>query len=347
MLRSMRLLDLISQGHCARVRTGDGDPLPTAERFAADILSCASRYVLTDQLVRCATRLAYAEGDRLIACADLIRAPARCLWVEWADAPRQEELHDIPSLNQQSDSGVQRVGALLHAAADCRAGSVRTFWSTREGVAFLSPVITLFDMDKSPERLNVAGGADWSGAAVLRLPEEPAIDDLLAHLRFQFDAAWSAHYSRHCTDAAARLRLLKANLAGCAFDMPMLMAFFLLLAAKNLLPRRQVDQQRLNRRRGRTGKKPLLEHVEVSAPQDIAEQPTTRSMENRGSTRSGARLHHVRGHLVRRGAAVYWRSPHLRGTSRLGLIRSRTVVLTFSGHAGPGPARQDAFYGNP
>jgi hypothetical protein len=37
----------------------------------------------------------------------------------------------------------------------------------------------------------------------------------------------------------------------------------------------------------------------------------------------------VRGHIVRRGAAVFWRCPHLRGSARLGQVRSRTVMLTF------------------
>jgi hypothetical protein len=37
----------------------------------------------------------------------------------------------------------------------------------------------------------------------------------------------------------------------------------------------------------------------------------------------------VRGHIVRRGASVFWRSPHLRGNGRLGQVRSRTVVLTY------------------
>jgi hypothetical protein len=41
-------------------------------------------------------------------------------------------------------------------------------------------------------------------------------------------------------------------------------------------------------------------------------------------------LHHVRGHIVRRGNKVFWRSPHLRGDARLGVVRSRTVQLVMS-----------------
>jgi hypothetical protein len=40
-------------------------------------------------------------------------------------------------------------------------------------------------------------------------------------------------------------------------------------------------------------------------------------------------LHHVRGHIARRGDKVFWRLPHLRGNARLGVVRSRTVQLSF------------------
>jgi hypothetical protein len=326
----MRLLDLISQGHCATVCADDGSVLPAAGEFQNELRQCPLRYVLSDELVRTATHLAYAEGDRLSACVDLIRAPARSLWVEWADAPRQEILDRVPSLNTGSDSGVVRAAALLRSAADCRSGVIRTFWSARDGRAYVSPVSTLFNFDQEPESIYTAG---WCGAAVLRLPEEPAIDELLGHLRFQFDAAWSGHYARRCPSPEARSKILHANLAGCAFDMPMLMGFFLLLGARDMLPRREVNLDRLNRRRAQSGRLPLLEHIEVSAPVNA---PPSAAVAQRGDAlRDSPCLHHVRGHLVRRGSSVFWRSPHMRGSGRFGQIRSRTVILNFAKHSPP------------
>ena len=326
----MRLLDLISQGHCATVRADDGTALPAAGDFQHELRRCPLRYVLSDELVRTATHLAYAEGDRLSACLDLIRVPACSLWVEWADGPRQEILRDVPSLNTGVDSPVGRAGVLLQAAADCRSGTVRTFWSARDERAYLSPVTTLFDFDGEPRP---CGGADWRGAAVLSLPEEPAIDELLKHLRFNFDPGWSAHYASRCPNSELRSRVLHSNLSGCAFDLPMLMAFFLLLGARNTLPRREVSLEKLNRRRMHSGKSPLLEHIEVSAPLD--EPPAPTSTQRGEALRDSPCLHHVRGHLVRRGSSVFWRSPHLRGSGRFGQIRSRTVALTFGSSPAP------------
>jgi len=73
----MRLMDLIAQGRGARVQADDGLELPGANRFSKAIGGMPVRYVLSNELARSATQLAYAEGDRLSACLDLIHVPAR------------------------------------------------------------------------------------------------------------------------------------------------------------------------------------------------------------------------------------------------------------------------------
>jgi hypothetical protein len=323
----MRLLDLIAQGRGAVIHAGNGQELPGAHRFGAQIRECPLRYVLSDELARCATQLAYAEGDRLSSCMDLIRAPARSLWVEWAEGPRREALEAIPALEVKTCETTGRGGALLTASADCRSGSMRTFWSAADERAYLSPVITSFNLDRPPELSISRDPSTWRGEAVLQLEGEPAIEELLAHLRFHFDEEWATYYHERIHTAELRAQVLRTNLNGCAFDGPMLMAFFLLLGSRNLLPRQEVRHERLNRARMRDGKPPLLEHVEVSAPLDTP--PTRAPGHSDSSFRSSPRIHHVRGHIVRRGAAVFWRSPHLRGSARLGQVRSRTVTLTF------------------
>ncbi len=320
----MRLLDLIAQGHCAAVRSEDGRELPGAARFIEDIRNCPLRFVLSDELARCCTQLAYAEGDRLSSCLDLLHVPARSLWVEWADGPRRKALEAIPALEVPAGVPACRAGALVTASPDCRSGRLRTFWSTNER-AYLSPTITVFDFDRRPEP--PARGGRWVGDVVLGMHGEPALQDLLDHLRFRFDDEWARYYRDRCTASELRIKVLRAALASCAFDAPMLMGFFLLLGARGLLPRSDVSQERINRVRCRAGKPGLLEHVEVSAP---LAGPAGRPAQLSGEpSRLGPRLHHVRGHIVRRGPAVFWRAPHLRGNARAGLVRSRTVMLNF------------------
>lgn len=321
----MRLLDLIAQGHSIPIRLDDGRVLPTADRFKNDVRDCPLRYVLSDQLVHCATQLAYAEGDRLSACLDLIHIPSQSVWVEWADTPRRDALKEIPTLEVKCREGAQRGGALVTAAPDCRCGHIRTFWSTPDDLAFLSPVVTYFSLDQPPAEQHQKDFSPWRGDAFLRLEEEPAIDELLAHLRFHFDDEWAIYYRERCHTVDLRDSVLRTNLGCVAFDTPMLLAFFLLLGAHNLLPHQEVRHERINRVRQHSGKPPLLEHIEVSAPLDTA--LPSGSVSDGESSRLRPRLHHVRGHIVRRGATVFWRSPHLRGSARLGRVRSRTVAL--------------------
>jgi hypothetical protein len=332
----MRLLNLISQGRAARVHADDGCEMPSADRFSEAIRDCPLRYVLSDELVRCATQLAYAEGDRLSACLDLIHAPTQTLWIEWADGPRREALEAIPALDVKSGAPSRHGGALVTALPNCRSGHIRTFWSTLNEQAYLSPIVITFDLDRPPLAPTPKDPSVWRGETVLTMDGEPAIAELLSHLRYHFDDDWAAYYHARCHTDELRAAVLRSSLGGCAFDAPMLLAFFLLLGARDLLPRQEVRHEHLNRVRRQSGKPPLLEHIEVSAPLDRAMAHGW--AEPGESSRVSPRLHHVRGHIVRRGSAVFWRSPHLRGNGRLGQVRSRTVVLTFE-PAGVEPPR--------
>lgn len=332
----MRLLDLIAQGHSQPIFADDGRGLPSSHRFAAAMQRCPLRYVLSDELTRCATQLAFAEGDRVSACLDLIRVPAQSLWVEWADVPRREALRALSSLGLKAEKPeIRHAGALLSVTSNGRSGHIRTFWSTIDEQAYLSPLVTEFDLDRPPPPSSPIDSQLWRGETRLKIDGEPALEELLEHLRFHFDDDWAAYYHERCQTQELRAQVLKSNLSGCAFDAPMLMAFFLLLGARDLLPRQTIRHERLNRTRQRSGKAPLLEHVEVSAPLDRT--PSEALPPAGESVRVSPRLHHVRGHIVRRGTSVFWRSPHIRGSARLGQVRSRTVILTFA-HAAPSSA---------
>jgi hypothetical protein len=328
----MRLLDLIAQGRTELIRINGGRTLPGAERFQDAVRHCPIRYVLADELARCATQMAFSDGDRLTSCLDLIHVPAQSLWIEWADAPRRAELAKIEALGVIGESVAQRAGALLTASANGRAGQIRTFWSHAE-LAYVSPVVARFDLDGICERDASSDPVIGSGWARVTAPvESGGLEEFLEHLRFHFDEDWAAYYRDHCGTREMRDAVLRGNLATCATDPPMLFAFLLMLSARSALPQRAISMDKLNRARRRGGKPPLLEHVEVSAP--LYSPATAGTPGTQAAERRGPRLHHVCGHMVRRGAAVFWRVPHLRGSARLGQVRTRTVELSFSPRAG-------------
>jgi hypothetical protein len=125
---------------------------------------------------------------------------------------------------------------------------------------------------------------------------------------------------------AERDALSRHALGTSAIIMPVILAFLLLLGTRAGLPRRTETFERLNRAREKAGKSPLLEHVEVSCP--LMARSHGAEVRHGMVTRRGPRLHHVRGHLVRRGNELFWRVPHLRGSARTGTVRARTVTWT-------------------
>jgi hypothetical protein len=285
--------------------------------------------VLADDLTQCTTLLAYAEGARLSGCLDLLHVPSQQLWLEWLEATRQSTLRGITQFASSSCSSVRRrSGVLITADRAGRAGTMRTFWSTQDEQVNCAALLTDFDLDRVM-RPALDVNAVFSGASVgVVIPEEAALDELLSHVCFRLDPAWANFYRAADLTEDQQMPLLREVLGTTAFDMPMILALFLLFAAKDGLQRRAADLQRLNHARRCSGKRALLEHIEVRAPITLGcESPA--SVAAGANRRRGPRLHHVRGHIARRGDQVFWRLPHLRGNARFGVVRSRTVQLSF------------------
>jgi hypothetical protein len=132
---------------------------------------------------------------------------------------------------------------------------------------------------------------------------------------------WRAYYAER---TGARFReVLNQAVRPIVVDVPLFAAFCLLLSSKRALRLEPVDRSRLNAARERRGKRPLLDHVELTM--NLVGSKGAGHGDAEG--RSSPRLHFVRGHLVRRGDAVYWRSSHMRGNAAVGSINSRTISL--------------------
>jgi hypothetical protein len=323
----LRLLDLVAQSTSAAPTLPAGWGFPGAHQFADAVRTCPLRLVLADDLIHYTTQLAYAEGERLSGCLDLIHVPSQQLWLEWLEATRQSTLRAIPAYASSSCSSVRRTGVLIAADPAGRAGTMRTFWSTHNEQVYSAALLTDFDLDRVI-RPALDIGAVFSGAAFgVGMPTEAVLDELLNHVCFRLEPAWANYYRAADLTESQQLLVLREVLGTMAFDMPMILALFLLFAAKDGLQRRAADLERLNRARRCSGKRPLLEHIEVRAP-IAASYPCPTSLAANANRRRGPRLHHVRGHVVRRGGSVFWRLPHLRGSVRFGVVRSRTVQLS-------------------
>ena len=334
----MRLLDRVARCHEPLQLVLDDQPSKPFEvtgpaGFAARVADCPLRYVLDDDLTRASAELAFADGVRLVGCLDLLRLPAPQLWVEWNDEIHQKVIYETNS-TPDYDSGAagRRVGILLQGSEDGMRAVGRTFWAqaaAEEGCEVtMSPLETHIDLRGQQSRPTDIAGVLAGGYCALKDHADSAMNSLLDHLRFRFDDRWATYYRAAAIDPEEQRHVVHESVAAVARDIPMLLAFFLLLSAKDATRSVPVIRNVLNRKRLARGHAPLLDHIEVRAALGAVSESGSTGIELIG--RQSPRLHHVRGHLVRRDTTVFWRSPHLRGSASRGMIQSRTVCLSFA-----------------
>jgi hypothetical protein len=326
----MRLADRIAQCRTPFIveNTKDGSvrQLNNAAAFSRDIENCATRYVLSDELTRLCTALAYSKGASTLAFTDLLHVPSERVWVEWTDAPWRNELarYGFNNANESGRSG--RRGVFIRSNGEGRSGLIRTFWAggDSELQVLSSSMEAYFDF-------NTIEGGEPAAFDRQKHPSFCVSDDVVGEadilrrcFRFRFERSWHDYYDEARLTPAQCAALSHHALGTIAIDIPVVLAFFLLLTTRPSLPRRPLMLERLNRARSKSGKARLLDQIEVFSPLVPEYLPP-----NGGSSRIGrraSRLHHVRGHLVRRGSQIFWRVPHLRGSARSGVIRARTVT---------------------
>ncbi len=339
----MRLADRIAQCQTPFIVESTTDrsftQLSNASEFARDIEHCATRYVLSDELTRLCTALAYSKGARTLACADLLHVPAERVWLEWADAPWQQELARY-GFKQSGDSiRSGRGGVFIQSTPQGRTGLLRTFWTRgdSERHVLASSMEAYFDFD-TPEGEDPQV-FDRLQSSSLGVSDSTVGDaDILRRcFRFRFERSWQSYYERARMTTAQSCAVTHHALGTIAISIPVVLAFFLLLATRPGLPRRPLMLERLNQARARAGKPALLEQTEVFAP--LLPEYASTGPGNAGGRRRPTRLHHVRGHLVRRGSSLFWRMPHLRGSPRAGTIRTRTVTWHIDASMSSAPTR--------
>jgi len=308
--------------------------VPSAADYAARVRTCESRYVLSDELVAGCAQLAFAEGDRLSGCLHLVHLPTTRLWVEWSDVARDRAFAELnvagPDCSANGKTGALSAGVLVTSSADGRSGTMQTFWSDEHHTPSVAPMETHIRLDAGwPEASGRPESVLAGGLIEVVAPPGDPLADLYECVRFGMHPLWADYYRETARTSAERAHVVKASLASVARDIPIVLAFSLLLGARGALRTRPIERCHLNRQRLCKGRRPLLDHIEVD--QGLMRNDGAPSgLEEASVARHSPRLHRVRGHLFRRGANVYWRVAHLRGNAALGRIKTRTVTLSIS-----------------
>jgi hypothetical protein len=337
----MRLIDRIIQCRTPFVvenlLNGSHTRLSGAMDGAMDLERCPIRYVLDDALISLCTDLAYSHGTTVMDCADLIRVPAQNTWVEWCNKPWQHALNRNGLDGEPSDGPpAGHYGVHTRASGDGRRGVMRAFWSVGD-----------HELDVHASSTQARFYLDDAGAPLL--PDEPAVLRVAAReldpeailgrcFHFEFEDSWARYYREAAPSAPQQQEILHRSIGVVALAVPALLAFFLLLTTRAGLPQYQSQLQRLNRDRIQRGRAPLADHIKVSVPLLPPYREAQTEAASAGARRH-PRLHHVRGHLVRRNDRLIWRVPHLRGRSQAGTLKSRTVEWRFEAGNAQGAER--------
>jgi hypothetical protein len=289
--------------------------MPGAADHVATVGEATHRYVLGDDVARVCADLIFQQTAFLASCTDLVRAPAGTFWLEWTDGHMAAA--DVDRRAHQH----RRAGMLVCADATGRRGRIQTFWAEPEGGdPIAAPGSIEFDFDEDLSRL-----CDKEEYWPLVPPRSSPLDQILSHVRLRLEPCWLDYYRRESSGPGGLAKTLAQVSETLWVDPGILSAFSILLALKSDVRLTKPDLTKLNAARRKRGKPDLMDYVEVSAS-IFRPEPSWRLGDHGG--RSRARLHHVRGHFVRRKNNIFWRSAHMRGDAHLGAAPRKTVHLS-------------------
>lgn len=305
---AVRLLDQVVRSPAfikARDAAGVTRHLTSVGAKASSLDRCSLRYILDEDVAEQCRELIRRDNGLLDPDNELLRIPGELFWVEW------------PAETSDGSACRSSLAALVEASPSGRSGTVTGFFESK-GQADLLILTTEFDLDHPME--SPAGSRDSLRLAHAELRH---LNKLFDHSRLTFDPTWRPFLEAR---GAAGFQTAVRELSGSSwFNLPMVLAFAALVNSGEVLDERRSELTRLNVARAKRGQPPLLEHVQVQMR--LGSRGSGASGAGSSSGRSSPRLHYVRGHLVRRGGATFWRAPHMRGDHHSPIL-SKTVLVT-------------------
>lgn len=306
----------------------------THEQFQgiANLLQPAVRYVIEPEVVEASCNVALSRPSSLKQAVSVLRVPHPVMWMEWQESSR-DLIRKRLNLAKSGQPIPKRCGFLLLSDASGRTGKCYWVWS-HEGEAFGRnrevPTVAFwgveFDFDVIGRRPEVREKARASvNQEILgRWEHEPAeqeawldIGDACYFLAAPGSETFGRTMERYMDKTSGDMLMAqyKQDIAG---EFAQVVSLLIMLQAKNGVTSRPGDDlARLNRKRTKQGKPPLLDHVVVNMRLSAGE----RKEAGRGGAvtlSSARRAHLVMGHYVTRGnpkPVIYWRRAHVRGGS--------------------------------
>lgn len=291
---------------------GNVHRVPGAADVAAEVRSCSSRYVLDNSIRDICLELLCNRPEVIQPQDGCYRIPHQAMWIEWTD----------PHVAMISGAASQRAGMFVQTDETGRRGTMQSYSQDAEGRPWATQILFAFDFDSEISSDDALCGMQFDQG------DNPAeLRRIFRHSLGRIDKGWLDYFRASGGLKPAELQMM---LGASLPDFGMLCAFLLLLSLDCAAAQPRQGLDKINRARGRVGKALLLDHVEVSLRLAVVGGSGGAGAQG---DRAAARLHQVRGHLVRRAGKTFWRTHHLRGDVGQGLIASRTVKVTGGGEA--------------
>lgn len=320
----MRLQDLVMRAADVRIQTSDLKihTMPGANEIAPAVARAPLRYVMDDACVRLVSETAFDEKSMLGEAVDLIRMPSQKIWLEWPDRSVLNVLKETGlNCSEVVERKPRKVGILIESDETGRRGKAHMIWQREDGTAERSPFVAEFDFDVADI---YADPLAEDTVRHVRIKGLECLHPFFKCIRYRMAPQWEGYYKRYCSSDDHFDRVINKGLMHVAGDLPFAMAFFLVLSTRTTFEARETSFTRLNAKRAKKGKAPLLDYQEFR----LNLTPSERAGASGYGERGPSRLHHVSGHLVRRGDTLFWRRAHLRGSPGRGAILAKTITVT-------------------
>jgi len=273
---------------------------------AVDKIRRAQKFVLSREFTLAADGLVDNVGE-LAKIAPYCRTPFPLAWFEWAHRDRPhwdvEGPHKArPIDRQRHQREPHRIGILLeqlHERASLWLTSL--FWSLSE----VAP-----DLQSSHNASIVAIQFDAENAK----GDDPLVN---AVKNRSSDFGLGMLGGLMATAPQVALRLAEYAIEDWGGEVRFMIAALGLLNTRNVVEMQRIDNEKMNVKRQRHGKRPLFSHNIIKV------RPSIVVWRNAGNSESGhrdLRLHFVQGHFKRRKSGMFWWSMHTRGNIASGMV---------------------------
>lgn len=320
---------------------------------AAPSIEKAQRFVFSQEAIGACFELSQSRPSSLLEALPMCRAPFQLMWLEWGHIPGRPFSSEWPDKSVDAkDFLPQRFGALIECIDDthqrfgisffwnftskkadgetvryledrgedciniCPMGVIVNWhdhWQPMDRLSALKPALSDSDLEKVIcKSWPVAKflGDQKERDAILKM-DKSAVAAVVPHMRDFVDLLKKEQRFETIE------KFIGASMRDISGEIKIIQAALCLMNSKNCVAMEKAKLSKINARRLKKKKKPLLSYSTVTINLSKIDQHFA---DSQNLSREEIRRHVVRGHFKLRKSGVYWWRPFLRGNIKIGQV---------------------------